>query len=65
MAMPEPRNWQGMKDMAARLLKERTGEDVAAWNQRIEQEGFNRLMTKTVEGLSHKAYFKNCPLTSS
>lgn len=27
--------------MAARLLQERTGEDVHTWNQRIQAEGFN------------------------
>jgi Domain of unknown function (DUF5655) len=27
--------------MSARLLKERTGEDVAAWNRRIKKESFN------------------------
>lgn len=27
-----------MQEMSARLLKERTGEDVAAWNRRIAQE---------------------------
>ena len=27
--------------MSARLLKERTGEDVEAWNQRIRKESFN------------------------
>jgi hypothetical protein len=30
-----------MKDMSARLLKERTGADVETWNQRIKAEGFN------------------------
>ncbi|HSJ53242.1 MAG TPA: hypothetical protein VLC52_05795, partial [Anaerolineae bacterium] len=29
-----------MKDMFARLLVERTGEDAATWNQRIEGEQF-------------------------
>ncbi|MFZ3079282.1 MAG: DUF5655 domain-containing protein [Bellilinea sp.] len=38
--MAEIRNWQGMKDMSARLLLERTGEDLYAWNQRILREGF-------------------------
>jgi len=38
--MTEIRDWQGMKDMSARLLKERTGETVEAWNRRIEEEGF-------------------------
>jgi hypothetical protein len=39
--MPETRDWQGMKDMSARLLEERTGESLAAWNERIEREQFN------------------------
>jgi hypothetical protein len=29
-----------MREMSARLLKERTGEDVHAWNRRIKREGF-------------------------
>ena len=32
------RDWQGMKDMSACLLLERTGEDLAAWNRRIKSE---------------------------
>src|SRR5215510_3182908 len=39
--MAEIRNWQGMRDMSARLLKERTGEDVDAWNRRVKKEGFD------------------------
>jgi len=35
----ETRDWKGMKVMSARLLKERTGEDVETWNQRIQREG--------------------------
>lgn len=38
--MPQIRNWKWMRDMSVRLLKERTGEDVAAWNRRIRAEGF-------------------------
>jgi hypothetical protein len=38
--MTQTRDWQGMKEMSARLLKERTGEDVDTWNRRIEQEHF-------------------------
>jgi hypothetical protein len=38
--MAQTRDWQGMRDMSARLLLERTGQDVAAWNQRITTEGF-------------------------
>jgi hypothetical protein len=30
-----------MKDMSARLLKERTGEDVETWNRRIKKERFD------------------------
>lgn len=37
--MIETRDWQGMKEMGGRLLVERTGEGVEAWNSRIEQEG--------------------------
>jgi hypothetical protein len=40
-SMTQTRDWQGMKEMSARLLKERTGEDVDTWNQRIEQEHFS------------------------
>ncbi len=32
------RNWQAMKDMSSCLLVERTGEDLTAWNQRIQNE---------------------------
>src|SRR3989449_3769217 len=35
--MAETRDWQGMKDMSARLLKERTGEGVETWNRRIQR----------------------------
>jgi len=38
--MAQTRDWQGMKAMSARLLEERTGEDVGTWNQRIKAEGF-------------------------
>jgi hypothetical protein len=38
--MARTRNWQGMRDMSARLLQERTGEDVIAWNRRISEEAF-------------------------
>jgi hypothetical protein len=33
--MAQIRDWQSMKDMSARLLRERTGLDVTTWNQRI------------------------------
>ena len=38
--MAQTRDWHGMKDMSARLLKERTGADVDTWNERIRNEGF-------------------------
>jgi len=38
MSTAQTRDWQGMKDMSARLLKERTGEGVDAWNRRIKRE---------------------------
>jgi len=39
--MAQTRDWKGMRDMSARLLKERTGEDVNAWNRRIKKEQFD------------------------
>ena len=39
--MAEVRDWQAMKAMSARLLQERTGVDVAAWNQRIQTQQLN------------------------
>jgi len=39
--MSEIRDWQGMKAMSARLLKERTGQEVEVWNRRIQAEGLN------------------------
>ena len=39
--MSETRDWQGMRDMSARLLKERTGEGLNTWNQRVKAEGPN------------------------
>ena len=38
--MAQTRDWQSMKAMSARLLEERTGEDVDTWDQRIKAEGF-------------------------
>jgi hypothetical protein len=38
--MAQTRDWQGMKDLSARLLYERTGQDVATWKERIASEGF-------------------------
>ena len=37
--MPKTRDWRWMRDMSARLLKERTGEGVDVWNRRIKREG--------------------------
>ncbi len=39
--MTKIRDWRSMVDWSARLLKERTGEDVATWNRRIAEEQFN------------------------
>lgn len=39
--MVKIRDWKSMQDLSARLLQERTGEDVATWNRRIAQEQFN------------------------
>ena len=39
--MVQTRDWQGMREMSARLLKERTSEDVDTWNQRIKRERLN------------------------
>ncbi len=36
--MAQIRDWQSMKDMSARLLQERTGSDVTAWNRRIRDQ---------------------------
>jgi hypothetical protein len=38
--MSETRDWKGMREMSARLLSERTGQDVKAWNRRIAKQGF-------------------------
>ncbi len=38
--MAQTRDWKGMKEMSARLLNERTGQDLDSWNQRIKTEGF-------------------------
>jgi Domain of unknown function (DUF5655) len=35
--MGQIRDWGAMKEMCARLLKERTGEDVETWNRRIRR----------------------------
>lgn len=34
-AEPAPKSWQEMREWCARLLQARTGQDVAAWNERI------------------------------
>ena len=39
--MANVRDWKSMKDLSARLLQERTGENVATWNRRIAKEQFN------------------------
>ena len=38
--MSETRDWKGMREMSARLLKERTGDDVDEWNRRVRRERF-------------------------
>jgi hypothetical protein len=37
----EVRDWSEMKTMSARLLKERTGEDLELWNERIRRQPFD------------------------
>jgi hypothetical protein len=56
-----------MKDMSARLLKERTGQDVEAWNQRIVAEGFDNerelrawLATQGVTGYAQSLLVMEC-----
>lgn len=39
--MNETRDWQEMKRLSARLLRERTGAGVEEWNTRIAHEQFN------------------------
>jgi hypothetical protein len=36
--MARTRDWQGLRDMSARLLKEHTGDNVATWMKRIQRE---------------------------
>lgn len=38
--MVQTRDWREMMNWSARLLKERTGEDVGEWNRRIQERGF-------------------------
>src|SRR3989304_2717426 len=35
--MAEIQDWSSMRGMMERLLKERTGEDLAVWNERVRQ----------------------------
>src|SRR3989442_303430 len=42
MSMAQTRDWRGMKDMWARLLKERTGKGADAWNRLSRADGCNR-----------------------
>ena len=39
--MAQTRDWREMWDMSARLLEQRTGQGVEAWNRRIQAEGFD------------------------
>lgn len=39
--MKEVRDWQEMKVMMTRILKESTGEDLETWNGRVKQEQFH------------------------
>ena len=39
--MAKTRDWRSMLDWSARLLEERTGEDIATWNRRIAEEQLN------------------------
>ncbi len=38
--MAKTRDWEDMRTMSTRLLEERTGEGVEAWNRRIKKEAF-------------------------
>jgi Domain of unknown function (DUF5655) len=38
--MTQTRDWQEMRSMSVRLLKERTGEGVDAWNRRVKGKCF-------------------------
>jgi hypothetical protein len=46
--MAQTRDWKGTKGMSARLLRERTGQDLDTWNQRIASEGFTDEQTLRV-----------------
>ena len=39
--MAKIRDWKSMQELSARLLQERTGENVATWNGRIAKEQLN------------------------
>lgn len=39
--MAKIQDWKSMNEMSARLLRERTGEDVAAWKRRIAEVQLN------------------------
>lgn len=38
--MAQTRDWKGMQELSARLLYERTGQDLDTWNGRIASEAF-------------------------
>lgn len=38
--MAHMRDWQSMKELSARLLQERTGQDVASWKKRVRAQHF-------------------------
>jgi hypothetical protein len=38
--MVQIRDWKEMKGMSARLLRERTGEDLDTWNRRVQDQDF-------------------------
>jgi Domain of unknown function (DUF5655) len=40
VTVAQTRDWQGMREMSARLLKQRTGADLETWNRRIQTVGF-------------------------
>src|SRR5439155_790942 len=48
--VPETRAWQQMREMSARLLKERTGSGVDAWNRRIRKERLGNEAALRLEG---------------
>jgi len=39
--MAKIQDWKSMKELSTRLLRERTGDNVATWNQRIAEEQLN------------------------